>query len=71
MRGMSNSDRQVISALKDFQRQWEETSALWHDQARADFEKEYIQELLPAAKTAVAAMGELDRLLKQAIQDCS
>ena len=71
MHGLNSSDRLVINALKDLQRQWEETAAQWRDQARADFEKDYIQDLQPLAKSAIAAMGEIDRMLKQAMQECS
>ena len=71
MHALSNSDRQLINALKEMHRQWEETASSWRDQARADFDKEFIQELGPVAKASIAAIGEIDRLLKQAIQECS
>ncbi len=71
MHALSNSDRQIITALKDLQRQWEEASSSWRDQARTDFEKEFIEELMPVAKASIAAIGEIDRLLKQAIHEGS
>lgn len=71
MRSPSGSDRQLINALKELLRHWEETSSSWRDQARAGFEKEYIQELVPVAHAALSAMGEINRLLQQAIHECS
>ncbi|MCW8130073.1 MAG: hypothetical protein KIS92_06970 [Planctomycetota bacterium] len=70
MRGIGSSDRQLINALGELQRQWEETASTWRDQARADFEKEFIQDLFPMGRAAVASIGEIDRLLKQCIQEC-
>ncbi len=71
MKGLSRSEIQLINAMKDMQRNWEATAASWNDQARVDFENEFIQELLPSVKGAVNAITEINRLLSQAIQECS
>ncbi|MCZ7646764.1 MAG: hypothetical protein M5U26_16000 [Planctomycetota bacterium] len=71
MKGISHSDRQLVRATKDLVFQWDATGAGWHDQARADFEKVYIDEIRHAAKSAVDAMTEINRLLGKAIDECS
>ncbi|MCK6474770.1 MAG: hypothetical protein L6R28_23875 [Planctomycetes bacterium] len=66
-----NFDMMFVSAVKDLSRDWEATAAGWHDQARNDFEKEYVGELLSSARGAASAMSQISRLLQQAIKDCS
>lgn len=70
MSRLSHSEIILASAVRDLQRNWAETAAGWRDAARADFEKTYLNELLPAAKTAADAMGEITRLLEEAVREC-
>jgi len=67
---LSHSEVLLSAAVRDLQRGWQETSSSWRDRARAEFEKEYIDEILPAVKAALGAMNEVNRLLGQAIKEC-
>ncbi len=71
MRGLSHSDRQLISAMKDLERDWEQTASEWRDQARAEFQKEFMDDLVPSVRGAVNGITELNRILMQAIKECS
>jgi len=68
---LSHSEVILSGALRDLRRSWQETSSSWRDKARADFEKEYIDELLPALSGAMSSINEVNRLLQQAISECS
>jgi hypothetical protein len=61
----------LASAIKDLNRDWATTVESWQDLARQEFEEAFLQELLAAAKTAAGAMGEISRLMDQAVQECS
>ncbi len=67
----SHSDVALSNALKDLKRGWEETAAAWHDQARTDFEKEFIQEYEFSVKQAIHAITEINTILRKAISECS
>ena len=71
MRGLSNAEMQLINALKDLHRQWDDTATNWHDKARADFNADYIEDVTPPVKAAINAMMEINRMLSQAVQECS
>ena len=70
MSRLSHSEIILAAALKDLQRSWAETAAGWHDAARAELEAAHLRELMMAAKTAADAMGEISRLLDQAVREC-
>ena len=70
MRGLSHSEAQLAKALKEMLMAWERTASDWRDQARAEFEETYIEELVPAVKGAIGGVNEINLLLDQAIREC-
>ena len=67
----SGSTGIVASAMRDMMTAWEKTQSGWSDQARADFQKDYLDELRNSVKSALMAMEEIDELLNRARQECS
>ncbi len=67
---ISRADLPLSHALKDITRQWAETSPYWRDEARAAFQKAFIDGLFLSARGAQSAMGEIQRSLGQIIQEC-
>jgi hypothetical protein len=68
---LNRADLPFANALKDVTRQWTDTAPYWRDQARAAFEKEFINELFLSARGALRAMSEVQRALGQIIRECS
>lgn len=66
----SGSTGILASAMRDLLTAWEKTQWGWSDQARADFEKDYLDELKVGVKSALMAMAEIDELVNQARQEC-
>jgi hypothetical protein len=71
MHALSHSEILLGKAAKDLKTNWATATASWQDQARQEFEKTCIDELLPAVKSAINAMNEVNRLLEQAVRECS
>ena len=67
---LSHGEVILSSAGKDLRMNWEITASLWKDRARTDFEKAYLDELLPAVKSAVGAIERTNKLLGEAIREC-
>jgi hypothetical protein len=68
---MADSNSAILSkAMRDLLTRWERTETAWRDQARSDFEAEYIEELKPTVKAALDAMGSISDLLDQARREC-
>jgi len=61
----------LATAVKDLQRDWAVTAEGWRDQARDEFEEAFLRPLVAAARTAEGAMGEISRLMDQAVRECS
>ena len=68
---ISRADLPFGNALKEITRQWSETSPYWRDDARAAFQKAFIDELFLSARGALSAMGEVQRSLGEIIRECS
>jgi len=71
MSRLSHSEIILHAALNDLQRNWAATAEGWHDAARAEFEAVHLRELFLTAKVAADAMGEISRLLEQAVRECN
>jgi hypothetical protein len=67
---ISQGELILQGALDDLKRDWQIAGAGWHDKARKDFEKEFIDELLPAGAQAVRAMTELTLLMRRVVREC-
>ena len=68
---VSHGESMLTSVLNDLLRDWQITGSDWHDEARAQFEKEYIDEFVPGGRAAVRAMTELTLLLRRVVRECS
>lgn len=71
MPGIGHHEIILSTALKEIQREWAATAEGWQDSARKEFEDACLLRLLAAAKTAAGAMGEISRLMEQAVRECT
>lgn len=55
----------LTKALKDLLVKWEAGATSWRDQARADFDKDFLQELITAVRGASRAAQEIENLLNR------
>jgi hypothetical protein len=58
-------------ALKDLLVHWDQSASSWRDQARADFDKDFLQEIIPAVRGASRAAQEIENLLNKIRSECS
>ena len=70
MARLSHSEVLLSKAGRELRMSWELTGSLWRDQARAEFEKSYLDEIRPAVKAAVGAIERINTLLAEAIKAC-
>lgn len=68
---VSNSDRQLVEALRNLHHAWAESGDGWRDRTREQFGREYLEEYDARVKSAINSVMELNTLLRQAIKDCS
>jgi hypothetical protein len=66
----SNSDI-MTKALKDLLVHWERAGGSWRDKARVEFDKDYLQELLPAVRAASNAAKQIEILLEKVRSEVS
>ena len=59
----------MMKALKDLIVHWETTGNSWKDQARVEFDKEFLQPLIPAVRSASRAAQEIENLLRKVRSD--
>ena len=61
----------LTKALKDLLVRWEEIGTSWRDQARADFDKDILQQIVPAVRGASRAAQEIENLLNKVRSEIS
>ncbi len=61
----------LTKALKDLLVQWDSTANAWRDQARVEFDKDFLQELVIAVRGASRAAQEIENLLSKVRSECS
>ncbi len=71
MQNISYSDLRLADARSDLERAWHATSTTWRDEARVQFEEEYIHEFLSTSHTTIKSMDKLNHLLKRVMRQCS
>ncbi len=71
MQNISYSDLRLSDARSDLTRAWSATGAGWRDEARAQFEEEYIEEFLSVTHVSIKSMNKLTNLLKRVMRQCS
>ena len=71
MRGGGGNGAILAGAMKDLMVHWDHTASTWKDAARSGFEKDFLQELIPAVRAASNAVQQIEELLRQAQRECS
>ena len=66
----SDPEGLLALALEQLSRQWLRTASGWNDKARAEFEKEYVDEFRMAVKRSGHAMRNVTALLRQIRKEC-
>ncbi len=70
MRGVSANGAILGAAMKDLREHWERSSMSWRDRARAEFEKNFIDQLVPSVRAASNAVQQIEELLRQVQREC-
>ena len=65
MKGTGGNGAILGKAMKDLRGHWEATGRSWRDKARADFDKDFIQEIVPMALLASNAVQQIEELLRK------
>lgn len=66
---LASSALQLQRATRALQEAWAETRLEWSDATAADFERIYLEPLLPQLRLVLAAVAEMDELFHQAHRD--
>lgn len=61
----------LTRAMHDLMAVWDQTAPVWRDDARKSFDRDYVQNLLPAVRGASNAIQEIERFLHQVRKECS
>ena len=61
----------LTKALKDLLNHWEHSGGAWRDKARVEFDKEYLQEFIPAVRAASNAAQQIEQLLEKVRRESS
>ena len=67
---LNNSRGRLTGLSRELINSWQETQEVWHDQKSKDFDRTYMQPLFDAVDNAVAAMDDLDKMLRKLKDDC-
>jgi hypothetical protein len=66
-----NADKTRLTALaKNISLRWSETQNYWRDAKSGEFDRRFMQELLPNVNKAATAIEKLDELLKKIRKEC-
>lgn len=68
---LGGAPEKLQQGLKTLRQRWDETADVWKDIVRDRFEEEQIVSLEGECKRALLAMAELERVLEQAVRECS
>lgn len=67
---MSGNAARLAALTRDLFERWREARALWRDLRAAQFEKDHLEPLEAAVKSAVRGITELEAVLHQIRRDC-
>ena len=67
---LHSSRSRLAGISKELSRQWQDTQQVWRDTKGKEFDSSYMQPLFDNVDNAVAAMEDLDKVLKKLRQDC-
>lgn len=66
----SEAEASLDAALRNLTLAWEAVRGHWRDAKCAEFEERYLKELPSRAAQAATVMGEIEKVLKKARNDC-
>jgi hypothetical protein len=67
---LTTGSGRLHDALEVLLVRWEETKAVWQDQVRIDFERQYLEPLPPRVLALVERINCLSQLLVKARHEC-
>jgi hypothetical protein len=67
---ISQAEQMLMGALNDLERDWQIAGAEWHDDARKNFEVDFIDEIMPAGRIACGSISELTLLIRRVVREC-
>lgn len=66
-----HANKSRLTALtKNLSLRWLETKEHWHDAKSEEFDRRFMQELLPSVNKAATAIEKLEELLKKIRKEC-
>jgi hypothetical protein len=66
----SEAEASLAAALQNLTIAWQEVRVHWRDAKCLEFEERYLRELPSRTTQAAAVMGEIEKILKKAKNDC-
>ncbi len=60
----------LAQAVKDLTFQWHQTQTAWHDSKSQEFERQFLEDLPSHLARALAAMEQIDALVKKVRTAC-
>ncbi len=67
---MNGNDARLAAVTRDLFERWRQTRTSWRDARAAQFQKDYLEPLEEAVKSAVRQSTELESILRQIRRDC-
>jgi len=66
----SEAESNLAAALQNLTVAWQEVRVYWRDAKAIEFEARYLKELPTRTTQAATVMGEIEKILKRARNDC-
>ena len=66
----SEAEASLAAALQNLNVAWQEVRGYWRDAKAVEFEDRYLKELPSRTTQSGTVMGEIDKVLKKAKNDC-
>lgn len=60
----------LLAIARELSSQWQDTREKWRDQKAAEFEREFLDEIVQGVNTTVATINDLDKLITKIRHDC-
>ncbi|MBL6765443.1 MAG: hypothetical protein ISQ14_10850 [Verrucomicrobiae bacterium] len=60
----------LLAVARELATRWQETREQWRDRKAAEFEREFLDEIVQGVNTTVATISDLDKLIGKIRKDC-
>jgi hypothetical protein len=60
----------LANVTRELSNQWKETKQSWQDTRSAEFERDYLQELVSQVDASMDVLDQLERILNRIRKDC-